>query len=190
MTDFLPDRDLREPNSSVLVAAYYILRRQPWQAFAVKTWNAMKRFLMLALIAASVTALLPPAKAHARTYDVISADVPFKFTIGSRTFSPGHYQLIVVGPSLMTLRDSRKKAIASIVTRAHNSGGPLPVSKLVFDNEKKHSRLSEIWMKDHSQVFEVLGEELAMRPAPVRPAALPVGVNSLFDLHPEGALKH
>ena len=190
MTDFLPDRDLREPNSSVLVAAYYILRRQPWKALAFKTWDAMKRILMLTLVAGSMAALLPPAMAHARTYEVIAADVPFKFTIGDQTFGPGHYQFIVVGPSLMTLRDSRKHVIASIVTRARDHGGPLPVSKLVFSNEKKRSRLSEIWMQNHSQVLEVLGEELAMRPAPAQPAANPVGLNSLFDLNTARALKH
>src|SRR5580704_752781 len=88
VTNLLPDRDLREPNSSVLTAAFYALRRQPWKSLAIRTWDTMKRFLQLALIAASLTAMLPPATAHARTYDVMNADVPFAFSIGERTFRP------------------------------------------------------------------------------------------------------
>src|SRR5262249_32482933 len=113
MTHLLPHQDPREPNSSVLVAAFCVLRRKPWKTLAFRTWDPMKRILQLSLLAASLGALLAPALAHARTYEVMHANVPFKFNIGDRTFRPGHYQLIFVGPGLIALRDSHGHVIAS-----------------------------------------------------------------------------
>jgi hypothetical protein len=190
MTHLLPHQDPREPNSSVLVAAFCVLRRQPWKTLALRTWDPMKRLLQLSLLAASLGAILAPALAHARTYDVMHANVPFKFNIGDRTFRPGHYQLIFVGPGLIALRDSHEHVIASLVTRSTGTDGPSPVSKLVFSRQTKHPQLAQIWIENRSQVLEVLGEEVAMRPIPPLPAALPPEINSLFERRTEPRLKH
>ena len=59
MTNYLPNREVRDTNTSAVYAIYSILRRQPWKAMAITTWDHMRRFLHLALIATSLGALLP-----------------------------------------------------------------------------------------------------------------------------------
>ncbi len=182
MENLLPDRDIREPNSSALLAVYWVLRRQPWKTFAIRTWDTMKRYLLAALLAA----LLLPAAAQARTYDVFTADVPFKFHVGNRTFRPGHYQFIFVGTGLLALRDAHARVVASLVTRSVETSTPSPASKLVF---KKHAELAQILIENRSQVVEVLGEELAIRQPASPSPALPRDVDSLFDRRSAPGLK-
>ena len=129
----------------------------------------MKFLLHLTLLAAVQLACLPAAAAQARTYDAFNADVPFKFNIGNRTFQSGHYQFVIVGAGLMVLRDAKARTVASLITRSVDSGGPSPSSRLVFKTEKKHYQLARIVMEKRSQVLEILGEQLAMRPAPLPP---------------------
>src|SRR5262249_34685153 len=132
------------------------------------------RTLRSTVLAVSFAALLSPVMAHARNYEVINADVPFKFNVGKRSFRPGHYQLILVGPGLATLRDSHSNVIASLITRSRETDSPAPATKLIFNKDKKHSQLAEIRMADRSQVIDILGEELAIaqtslpHPAPPR----------------------
>lgn len=180
MTNLLPDRDLREPNSSAVLAVYWVLRRQPWKTWAARTWDTVSRLFLFALFAISLTVLLATA-AHARTYEVFTVDVPFKFDIGHRTFRPGQYQFIFVGPGLLALRDSHAHVVASLVTRSIETGGPLPTSKLVFRNQKKQQHLAQIWIENHTQVVEILGEELSVRQSSPPPPPLPASVNSLFE---------
>jgi hypothetical protein len=183
VTNFFPKQDLREPNSSVLVAAFYVLQRQPWKSLAIKTVQTMKRLLLLTLLAVLLAAWLLPATAHARTYDVLNADVPFKFQIGARSFRPGHYQFVLVGPGLVALRDSHEHVIATLVTRSRDTDGPASATKLVFNKQKKHSQLAQIWMENRSQVLDVVGEEMAFRhtPIPGPPPTLRPDVNSLLE---------
>ena len=86
MNTYIPRGEFRDTNTSAVLAVYRILRRQPWKTMAITTWDHMRRFLHLALLATSLGALLPTL-AQARLYDVVSSDVPFKFQIGERTSS-------------------------------------------------------------------------------------------------------
>jgi hypothetical protein len=133
----------------------------------------MKSLLHSTLLAALAAALLLPASAQVRTYNVLTADVPFKFNIGDRTFRPGHYQFIFVGTGLLALRDAKAHTVASLITRPIETGGPSPTTKLVFDTRKKNARLSRIWVENRSQVLEVLGEQLAMPSSPPLTTPLP-----------------
>lgn len=182
VTDLLPNHDPREYNSSALVTAYDFLRRQPWKILAATALDAAKRFLQLTLL----VAMLLPVLAQARTYDVMHAEVPFKFDIGSRTFRPGHYDFIMVGPGLVALRDSHSHIIASLVVRGRETEAPLPISKLMFNKQKKHFQLAEVWMEKHSQVLEVVGEELAVRLPLPAPTIHPDIVNSMFERRQSG----
>jgi hypothetical protein len=131
------------------------------------------------------------AAAQARMVDVFHADVPFKFKVGDRTFRPGRYDLIFVGPGLIAMRDSHAHVVASLTVRPRETGSPAPASKLVFANQKKDRRLTQIWTENRSQVLDVLGEEMVMRPAPSFPAdEPPLGGNSLFERRPVLGLKH
>jgi hypothetical protein len=133
----------------------------------------MKFLLHSILLAALVAAPLLPAKAQARTYDVVTADVPFKFNIGDRAFRSGHYQFVVVGAGLLALRDAKAHTVASLVARPVETGEPSPATKLIFDMNRKHARLEKIYLESRSQVLVVLGEQLAVRPSPAQTPPLP-----------------
>jgi hypothetical protein len=173
MTNLLLNREIpREPNYSVLYAAYIVLRRQPWQMWAGRTWNAMKSCLLAALLAACAG-----ATAHARNYEVLTADVPFKFNIGNRTFGPGQYQFIFAGNGLLAVRDANAHMVASLVTRSVASGAPSVETKLVFKLRKNQQRLEQLRIANSTQVVEIVREEEA---APAYPTALSPALPNTF----------
>ena len=135
----------------------------------------MKSLRHSTLLLLSVLAPLLPAAAHGHTYQVIAADVPFKFTAGERTFRPGHYEFILVGPGLMAMRDHRQHVVASLVTRSSDTAQPLS-TRLVFDRSKKKARLKMIYVENRGQVLEVIGDQLAVRST--SPPAPPLAVEA------------
>lgn len=147
-------------------------------------------WLRRVLIVLSVGILVQPVFAH--TYDVMDADVPFKFRVGERTFRPGHYQLIMVGNGLVAVRDSHAHMVATITTRSVEMGTAPPTTKLVFQNDKKVRRLNEIWLANRREVLQVLGEELAFRQRPPAEAlpAIPFDAYSLFGGWGPPGMKH
>jgi hypothetical protein len=162
--NYLPNREVRDTNTSAVYAIYSILRRQPWKARAITTWDHMKRFLHLALIATSLGALLPTL-AQARSYDVVSSDVPFAFQIGERTFKPGRYDFIMASPGVVAMRDSRGHIVFNIATRPKTTGGLARNIKLVFNTHSKTAQLIQIWAARGEPGMDVLGEEMTARPA-------------------------
>lgn len=130
----------------------------------------MRRFLQSTFLAVLLVALLLPAAAQVRPYVAIKVDVPFKFKVGARSFRAGSYEFVSVGSNLMALRDARAHIVASLITRAVESGTVAPSTRLVFRHQKKHLYLAQIRVQDLSQILEILGEELAIPPA--RPPAL------------------
>jgi len=164
VSNSLPNAEPREYNSSAVLAVYNILRRQPWKAMAIATWDNMRRFLHLALIATSLGALLPTL-AQARLYDVVFSNVPFKFQIGERTFNPGRYEFIVASPGVVAMRDSHKHIVASIATRPRTTGGLANSPKLVFNTHSKTAQLIQIWVSKDQPGMDVVGEETNVRPA-------------------------
>ncbi len=150
----------------------------------------MKFLLHSTLLAVLVTACLQPAMAQARTYDALGVDLPFKFNIGSRTFHPGHYQFVFVGPGLVALRDDKAHTIASLITRSIEIGWPSPETKLVFETRKKQTQLARICIQYRLQVLEIMGEQVAMRQTSPPPAADPQDVSALLDRRSAPGLKH
>jgi hypothetical protein len=57
----------------------------------------MKRFLQSTLLAMLLAAFSMQSTAQARTYDVVTARIPFTFNTGNRTFRPCRYQFTLVG---------------------------------------------------------------------------------------------
>jgi len=190
VSNSLPNTEPRDYNSSAVLAVYRILRRQPWKAMAITTWDHMRRFLHLALIATSLGALLPTL-AQARFYDIVSSDVPFKFQIGERTFNPGRYDFIMASPGVVAMRDSRKHIVANIATRPRTTGGLAISPKLVFNTHSKTAQLIQIWATKDQPGVDVLGEEKSVRtlqPAPPVNTFQP-GLEFLMD-RPVPGLKH
>ena len=190
MTNALPNRDYRDPNTSAVFAIYSILRRQPWKSMAIKTWDAVKRLFLAGLLAVSLGALMPPAVAHAGTVKVLTSNVPFGFQVGERTFKPGRYQFVVLGPGRLAMRDSRAHYVALITTRDRDMQSPVTKTKLVFDTRKKRPQLVEIWVEENSQVMDVVGEEAAVRSTTIGAPPAMLDVTSFFERRAEPGLKH
>ena len=191
MNDHFPRGEFRDTNTSAVYALYSILRRQPWKTMAITTWDHMRRFLHLALIATSLGALLPTL-AQARSYRVLSSDVPFKFQVGDRTFQPGTYEFIVAAPGVVAMRDSHERVVATISTRTKTTGGPTIASKLVFNTHAKTAQLIQIWAVTGEPGMDVVGEEKSVRTT--QPAA-PVntfqpGLELLMERPVSPGLKH
>lgn len=168
MSNSLPNAEPREYNSSAVLAVYDILRRQPWKTMAVRTWETMRRFLLATLVAASLAtsfATLLPTMAEAKSYQVLSSYVPFKFQIGERTFNPGRYDFIMAGPGIVAIRDEHERIVASIATRPRTAGGFATQAKLVFNTHTKTAQLIQIWTAKNQPGMDVVGEETAVRPA-------------------------
>jgi hypothetical protein len=150
----------------------------------------MKRFLQSTLLAMLLAVFFLPSAVQARTYDVVTASVPFKFNIGDRAFRAGRYEFILVGPGLLALRDTRTTHIvASLVTRDVEIEAPLPTSKLIFHLQKKRQYLTQIWIEKHNQIVEIMGEELAIRQAP-QPQAIPLEALSFSGRHDTPRFKY
>ena len=172
MTSLYQHQQYHEPNTSVLSDLVLVLRRQPWNQWAGKALNMIRGLLQLALPIAFLSALLLPVAAHARTYDIFAADVPFKFYVGERTFDAGHYEFIFSGSGMLAVRDSRARVVATFVTKSISAESPASASKLVFRHDKKRPYLSQIWIENRSQFTEIVGEELAL-PTPALDQLLP-----------------
>ena len=190
MTNAIPNGDYRDPNTSAVFAIYSILRRQPWKSMAIRTWDTMKRLFLAGLLAAALGALLPPAMAHATTVKMLTSEVPFAFQVGDRTFKAGRYQFVVLGPGRVAIRDSRAHYVAVITTRDRDMRAPVTKTKLVFNTRKQRPQLVEIWVEENKEVMDVVGEEIAARPATIAPPPPLVDVNSLFERRAEPGLKH
>lgn len=130
-------------------------------------------FLLAALLPVGAAAQDQP-QAHGRTYTAFNFDVPFKFSVGERTFHAGIYQFIVLGPGLLALGDLQKKRIvATLVTRPMQTAEVPSATKLVFASKKGDARLTSL-LQHEGQSLEILGEEVAMRqnPSPPLPRSL------------------
>ncbi len=191
MTDFLwLTRDYRESNS--IAAAFQLMKRQPWKILAFGTWNMVKSFLQITLVAALLGSLLSPLAAHAQSYKAVEADIPFEFNIGNNAISAGHYQLVFSGPGLLTLRDAHHNAVASFFARYMPSVDGVPTSKLVFTLTDERPQLAQVWIQD-SQKLEVIGRKIASqsRPSQRRPQTSDTlsTSNSLPEKHANAGLK-
>lgn len=191
MNNYLPRGEFRDTNTSAVYALYSILRRQPWKSMAITTWDHMRRFLHLALIATSLGALLPTL-AQARAYHVVSSDVPFTFQIGERTFKPGLYDFIMASPGVVVMRDSRGHIVANIATRPKTTGGLARNIKLVFNTHTKTAQLIQIWAAKNEPGMDVVGEEKSVRTAqPASPVnTFQPGLEFLMERPVSPGLKH
>lgn len=191
MNNYIPRGEFRDTNTSAVLAVYRILRRQPWKTMAITTWDHMRRFLHLALLATSLGALLPTL-AQASLHDVVSSDVPFTFQIGERTFDPGHYDFILAAPGVVAMRDSHGHIVANIATQPRATGGLASSTKLVFNTHTKTAQLIQIWASKGQPGMDVVGEEKTVQTA--QPAS-PVntwapGFDFLMERPATPGLKH
>lgn len=180
------NRETRDYNSSAILAIFRLAKRQPWKQVASRTWNVVKQFLQLTLIAGTLGSLLSPMAAHAAATHAVDAEIPFEFTVGHQSFPAGHYQLVYNGPGVVTLRDARYNAVASFFARTISNGSAVPATKLVFNKQDEQPQLDQIWIED-AQILEVLGNQVARRHSPAKDQ--PTAVGSLTEKHQGLGLK-
>ncbi len=150
--------------------------------------NGSGPWLRIAVLTACIVMFLQPG--NAQTYNVISADVPFEFMVGTRTFAPGHYELVLTGNGLLAVRDAQKRTVAALITRSVDSRRPLPTTKLVFKLQDKHQHLSQIWVENQLEILEVMREEVAMRQQrPSAAASIWFDANSFLERNGPPAMR-
>ena len=79
---------------------------------------------------------------------VIKVNIPFEFSIGTRTFPPGDYSLVQALQHLLALRDARGQTIASAFTSGIDSSAAPAISKLKFHSLAGQNVLTEVWQQD------------------------------------------
>jgi hypothetical protein len=142
------------------------------------SWKSQVLVFSLAALLLAGAAAQDQPQAHERTYPTFAVAVPFKFSVGQRTFHAGRYQFILLGPGLLALCDlEKKRMVATLLTRPMQTTTVPTATKAVFTNDRKYVRLTSILLEHQAQGLEVLGEEVAIRQSPS--AAVP---RSLLDL--------
>ena len=144
MTNVLNNQDLRDSNSSAISAMYRVLIRRPWKTWVFSAWKQTKQALQVAGFTALMVIFMPSAPAQAQTYHSVNADVPFEFTVGAQKFSPGSYELVLRGNSMLVLRDPQNRILAVFYTHEVTAKGRVIESKLVFTMKDGHQQLHQI----------------------------------------------
>ncbi len=161
------------PAQGLLIAG--AATRLPSQKFQTQrgimthSWK-LQLFALILLFAA-----LAPAGAHAqaqaqpdaRTYPSFAINVPFKFTVGQRTFNAGTYQFVVLGPGLLAVLNTKTRVVVHLITRDTQQAAAPATTRLVFTiPDKGYSKLTSILLERRAQGLQIVGEEIAMRQNP------------------------
>lgn len=117
--------------------------------------KSMVARVLTSLVFLGVLALGSAAHAQ-RTEQIIEANIPFEFTVGSRIFPAGHYTLVRSEPWRLELRDSRGRVLVNVLTqsveRLDASAGP----KLRFESEGGRHVLTQVWQENDSIGQQIL----------------------------------
>ena len=109
----------------------------------------MKQLIARTLTSLMLVVVWLAATAQAQSSPVvIKVNIPFEFSIGTRTFPPGDYSLVQPLQHLLALRDARGQTIASVFTSGIESSQAPALSKLRFDSVAGQNVLSEVWQQD------------------------------------------
>jgi hypothetical protein len=117
----------------------------------------MKHAGRLQWLIITLALMLFTLSASAHTYRALAANVPFKFSVGKRTFRPGAYRFVATGTGLLALLDSKTRIVAVFMTRPAQTSASAGSAQLIFEKGKKHLQLARIAMDGSEQ--EILGEE-------------------------------
>jgi hypothetical protein len=103
-----------------------------------------------------VLAFGPAARAQ-HSERVIKANIPFEFSVGSRTFPAGEYRLVSVSPAVLQVRDAEDRCLTVVLTNAVETLKAPDSSKLHFYNQDGRYALTEIWQEDFT-----IGQQLQL----------------------------
>jgi hypothetical protein len=105
--------------------------------------------LLLVVALAFVTAVASAYGQSTRS----SAEIPFDFTVGSKSLAAGHYYLSNVGSGREILKIMAAQAPTTVMSTTVKIGGGAPAQKgkLVFHRYGNRYFLAEIWTSGESQ---------------------------------------
>ena len=69
-----------------------------------------------------------------RSEQIIQANIPFDFAVGSRFFPAGHYSLVRSQPWQLELRDSEGRVLVNLLTQSVQTSTAPDRPKLVFES--------------------------------------------------------
>jgi hypothetical protein len=78
---------------------------------------------------------------------VIRANIPFDFVVGSKSFPAGQYSVVLVGPVMLELRDSRGRALINVLTQSVQALATSGRPKLRFDKVDGQNVLAQVWQE-------------------------------------------
>ena len=121
--------------------------------------------LVFASLLLSVLTLGPALYAQ-RNERIIKANIPFDFVVGREIFPAGQYSVVLVGPVLLELRDSRGRTLINVLTQSVQAHAAPSQPKLHFENEGGQNVLTQVWQEGDEigqQVLRSKSATLAVR---------------------------
>ena len=95
-----------------------------------------------------------------RTERIIKANIPFDFVVGHEIFPAGQYKVALVGPVLLELRDSRGRALTSVLTESVQAPATPGRPKLKFERGGQNV-LTQVWQEGDETGQQVLRSKSA-----------------------------
>jgi hypothetical protein len=120
-----------------------------------------------------VLAFGPAAQAQ-RIERVIKANIPFEFSVGSKTFPAGRYRLVSVSPAVLQLRDAEDHCLTVVLTNSVETLKAPGYSKLQFYGEDGRYALTEVWQEDFT-----FGQQLQLPKSMVKVAKRKAGLTEI-----------
>ena len=96
-----------------------------------------------------------------RTERIIKANIPFDFVVGHEIFPAGQYKVALVGPVLLELRDSRGRALTSVLTESVQAPATPSRPKLKFEKDGDQNVLTQVWQEGDETGQQVLRSKSA-----------------------------
>jgi hypothetical protein len=96
-----------------------------------------------------------------RNERVIKANIPFDFVVGREIFPAGQYSVVLIGPVLLELRDSRGRTLINVLTQSVQAPAAPGQPKLHFDHEGGQNVLTQVWQEGDEIGQQVLRSKSA-----------------------------
>jgi hypothetical protein len=101
------------------------------------------RIRSLVVLLAGVLSFTALASAQFET--PVKVSVPFEFNVGAKAFAAGQYTAKQVGPNLLTLSDTRGRALMTLTTNSVQNVDRSSAPKLIFVRRDGRYFLSQVW---------------------------------------------
>ena len=87
---------------------------------------------------------------------IIRANIPFDFAVGSRFFPAGQYSLVRSQPWQLELRDSEGRVLVNLLTQSVQTSTAPARPKLVFESQDRRHLLTQVWQENESIGQQIL----------------------------------